>query len=293
MSTKHSLLRKHPFFSSNFPLNIEHHCLNDKPTGQYSLHWHNFFEIEFVVNGNGEHSINGVNHPLARGWLYLVKPSDRHSLISNPNDSLDIFTIQFDSSIVNSQTIDRLLEAPSPLFNYYDGEDFDFLYHYLTQMLRYFQQLVDESKTILISMLSLLCLIICKNISSAGSHTTIDDLPFSIQKAVTYIMLNLKGNLTIKSIANTINLSPNYLGFLFREHMGMSVNAYVNKLRMERALEYLRQTDLTTKEIAQEVGFSSASYFVQKYHEYYGVSPSSVRSNVNSTAPNAIPESDQ
>ena len=46
---------------------------------QIELHWHNFFEIDFMDDGRGMHRLNGVERPFTRGTLSVLSPFDFHS----------------------------------------------------------------------------------------------------------------------------------------------------------------------------------------------------------------------
>lgn len=279
MSSKTTIPRKLPFFTPAFPLYVAKHRLSEKPTGRYALHWHDFFEIELVVGGRGEHCINSVSHPLSKGWLYLVKPTDRHSIVSDIHDPLEIFTVQFEGGVLSKDVLDRLLNAPAPLFTQFDGNEFDFLYQLLCQMVRHSVSIVEDSRAILKTMLSLFCLVILKNTSPEGMHATEGSMPFLIQKAISHIFLNIKNDLSIRSIANALGVSPNYLGTQFNRHTGSTINEYVNQLRIERGRQFILQTELSVQEISVEVGFNSASYFIRKFREQYGISPTSLRNS--------------
>lgn len=54
----------------------------------------------------------------------------------------------------------------------------------------------------------------------------------------------------------------------------MSPNEYINKIRMESAMEMLRQSDLNITEIAEKTGFSSSRYFSTAFKKFTGITPS-------------------
>lgn len=279
MRKQSTIPRKIPFFSPTFPLYVARHCLNEKPRGQYVMHWHDYFEVEFVIGGHGKHIINDVSHDLTKGWAYLVKPSDRHSILSNPDDSLEMFTVQFESNMLSKDVLDMIVSASSPIIRFFDNDEYEFLYHLLSQMVRHSISMVEESRMLLKMMLSLYCINIARNATLRGLGANAEKYPLLVQKVISYILLNLKGDLTVKNIARSISASPNYIGNQFQIHTGSSISQYVNQLRLERAREFLMQTELSIQEIAYEVGFNSTSYFIHKFHERYGVVPMSLREN--------------
>ncbi len=54
---------------------------------------------------------------------------------------------------------------------------------------------------------------------------------------------------------------------------GMSTNEYINKLRMEKALQLIQTTKLSFTEIAEQVGFTTPSYFSTAFKQYTGQTP--------------------
>ena len=65
----------------------------------------------------------------------------------------------------------------------------------------------------------------------------------------------------------------------------MGPNEYINKLRMEKAAELLKQTDLSITVIAEQTGFSSSRYFSTAFKKYMGITPTQYKSQNVVTAP--------
>ena len=83
--------------------------------------------------------------------------------------------------------------------------------------------------------------------------------------------------LTLSAVAAQFGLSPQYFSTFFRENFGRTFTQHVNYLRIEQAARLLRETDLPVMEIAFNVGFDNFSYFIKRFREVYGVSPSHYR----------------
>ena len=94
-----------------------------------------------------------------------------------------------------------------------------------------------------------------------------------IRSAVQWIKDHMQEPISLPHIANQVGLSPHYVSRLFREETGCSVNQYITRLRMEKALELLRHTNKKVYEIAEEVGIPSYRYFTVTFRNWTGVSP--------------------
>jgi AraC family transcriptional regulator, carnitine catabolism transcriptional activator len=78
-------------------------------------------------------------------------------------------------------------------------------------------------------------------------------------------------------IAGSLNLSLSRLRSIFKKHTGMPLGRYLKYLRLQRAHELLRQTQLTVKEVMVQVGLTDHSHFARDYKKEFGESPSETR----------------
>lgn len=92
-----------------------------------------------------------------------------------------------------------------------------------------------------------------------------------------FVETNLHRPLTLAEMARHIHVTPNYLCRMFKRETGVTPRHYVQKLRMEKALERLADTDESVYGIAEQLGFESASYFTRVFRAKYGITPSVFR----------------
>lgn len=83
--------------------------------------------------------------------------------------------------------------------------------------------------------------------------------------------------ISLSTAAEYLNLSPGYLGPLFKAEYGISFKAYLRRVRITRAKELMRDQRLNLTEIAQKVGYEDISYFSQLFVDETGVRPSEYR----------------
>jgi AraC family transcriptional regulator len=101
--------------------------------------------------------------------------------------------------------------------------------------------------------------------------------PHKLRRAVEYIDDNLKGELTLASIAESVALSPGHFAHAFRQATGVTPHRYVLERRVERAKNLLTHSDMSITEIANCVGCSSPSHFSVLFHRITGVTPREFR----------------
>ena len=85
---------------------------------------------------------------------------------------------------------------------------------------------------------------------------------------------NVEDPLTPKEIADVVGLSSRQIERLFNKHLGTSPKRYYLQLRLEKARDLLRQTNMPVTEICIACGFSSSSHFAKSYRSAFGISPS-------------------
>jgi AraC-like DNA-binding protein len=84
-------------------------------------------------------------------------------------------------------------------------------------------------------------------------------------------------NLSLKSIADVLKLSPGYLGRYFRSKESLSVADYINEVRLHHSLSLLEQTDDSIVEIMRKVGFNNESNFFKLFKKKIGTTPNEYR----------------
>lgn len=96
-------------------------------------------------------------------------------------------------------------------------------------------------------------------------------------EVVSLMEANIEEPLSLDELAHLSNSSPRQLQRMFKEHMGMSPTHYYLTLRLRKARELLRQTDMSILSITMACGFQSACHFSKTYREVFGVAPSTER----------------
>ena len=79
--------------------------------------------------------------------------------------------------------------------------------------------------------------------------------------------------LCLASISESVNLSPNYVGKLFKARTGMSVSAYITDVRLTHAAELIENSSLKINTILEQVGFINQSSFYKSFKQKYTVTP--------------------
>lgn len=98
-----------------------------------------------------------------------------------------------------------------------------------------------------------------------------------LKKIVELMADNLDEPYSAVELAKSAGLSVRQVERLFLRHLNMTPGRYYMRLRLERARELLRQTNMPILDIAIATGFTSHSYFAQSYRLLFGRPPSEER----------------
>jgi two-component system response regulator YesN len=88
---------------------------------------------------------------------------------------------------------------------------------------------------------------------------------------------NYAENLSLKYLGEKYYINSAYLGQLFKKQYGCSFKDYLNDVRTRKAAEMVLRTDKKVYEIAAEVGYKNLEYFINKFEELYGMTPTRFR----------------
>jgi two-component system response regulator YesN len=98
-----------------------------------------------------------------------------------------------------------------------------------------------------------------------------------IERAKGYIEQNYHRRLSLSSVAMLLHLSPNYLSRLFRRETGMTLTAYVHRVRLEHARLLLAEGERSISEIAYLVGYQNYRDFYRNFVKFENASPRQVQ----------------
>jgi len=98
-----------------------------------------------------------------------------------------------------------------------------------------------------------------------------------LRRIVELMADHLDEPLSASRLARSVDLSVRQVERLFLRHLAMTPGRYYMRLRLERARELLRQTNMPILDVAIATGFTSHSYFAQSYRLQFGRPPSEER----------------
>ncbi|BDI30220.1 hypothetical protein CCAX7_22710 [Capsulimonas corticalis] len=243
-------------------------------------HTHDFWEMMYVVSGDGLHVVNGAARTLGEGDLLLIRPSDIHRIAASPGASLLFINVAFRAGAwadflpvagLMSEAQAWTSGAQPPSARVDAGVRRDTALAAFRRALSAFQD--NPSRLELCrfwtSALPLL--------QHADADTTADSGPDWLRRSCramreTQNLIDGLPRLTALS-----GVSPAHLSRTIKQHRGQTPTEFVNDLRLARAATLLATTPDEIIDIAGDCGFDNLSYFYRRFRKKYGHTPRDYR----------------
>ncbi|WP_244833564.1 helix-turn-helix transcriptional regulator [Clostridium sp. BJN0001] len=99
-------------------------------------------------------------------------------------------------------------------------------------------------------------------------------------KIIGYLYIHLENSISLKDIANNLNLSVGYMCTSFKKNKSVSIMKYYKILKIQRAKTLLRETDKSVLEISTDLSFSNQGNFSRTFKKITGLSPKDYRNKI-------------
>jgi AraC-like DNA-binding protein/mannose-6-phosphate isomerase-like protein (cupin superfamily) len=242
------------------------------------VHWHDYYELGFVLEGEAVHAVNGVSHRVSPGSAFLLSPADFHSFEPVGDQSLRML-----NAVVHPELVERTLEAVQP-----EGElglpwsitaspgmedDVRRVAEEASERGSGWDIVVESAIRTMIVELARSSL----GASMADPEAVDAGPPAHVRRALRYVERHFREPLTLAQVAAVAHLSPHWFSEQFRRATGDSFQSYLKRRRLQFARALLESTELGVTEVGHAAGFSDPSYFARAYRSHYGRSPSGSR----------------
>ena len=236
--------------------------------GESHLHWHDYYEFEYIKSGSITYQHNGNSYTLSSGSAFLVTPSDYHNIIAH---EAELYNIAFNDAQISQHFLEKIIsfsEEAIVQLNQPKREPVEQLLWLLLQEYERDDEFSEYSTHNLLETVLVYFLRALPNQKvSTKNHSS------AVMQAVSYIHRHFKEKLTLRQVASSIHLSPKYLGEIFKAEMGLSFSAYLMQTRLVFARNLLQNGRCTVAQAAFASGFNSPAYFSECFKKEYGYPP--------------------
>lgn len=259
----------------------------------YPRHAHNFFELVFIVSGNGTHQLNESGFEYNKGDVFLLTPNDEHEFVVNEKtvfgyvkftEQLFLEKTELVSALKGQKKLDAVIlhsnSIPGSVIK--NKRDKEIVFQLFQLLKMEYKEPSTYSRSVLLELFGALLIIISRNISKDDLTVAISEKD-KVNNILTYVRQNVLSNerIRIAEIAKEFHMSPNYVSIFIKKHAGISIQQYVFQTRMKMAERLLKQTSLTISEIAQKMRFTDSSHFTKAFKKYKQITPKEFRKSLN------------
>lgn len=96
----------------------------------------------------------------------------------------------------------------------------------------------------------------------------------TVLEMLDYIKNNYQEKISISDLSSKLAYSESMLNKKFKKEVHITFNEYLNRYRITKAIDLLKNSDYNITEISYMCGYSSAKYFARVFKKYLGISPS-------------------
>lgn len=264
---------------------------------QDSLHRHKYIQINYVNKGSGTHIINNRKIEIFKGDIFVIPPYVPHTILANEDKNLEI--IEFECSTQFILPSYEKYEDTSSYLDFAYLEPFmvaeenvklrfnldENLQHEVENILNealFEYQYKNPGYVLVAKALLLKLLVITGRAYSGAIKGTETEKLFNkfkdvIEKSRKYIYENYDKNISLNEVATAVNYSKSHFSYLFKVVTGQTFVEYLNKVRIDKAVELLKNTDKNIIEISYEVGYNSVANFNKNFKTITGLTPRKFR----------------
>ena len=98
-----------------------------------------------------------------------------------------------------------------------------------------------------------------------------------LSAVIDYVAEHFEEKIYVDSLAEIINVTSDYFIKMFKDSIGKTPIDYINGLRVNKAMQYLVETDMPMSDISDKIGFCNANYFHKIFKQYTDMSPLAYR----------------
>ncbi|OCA74422.1 hypothetical protein BBI00_08805 [Chryseobacterium arthrosphaerae] len=270
---------KHDYMYSPYEINYEK--VNECPLDGQVQH---YFEIVYIISGNGQQKINGHRVPYTSGDLLLLTPNDVCSF--EVEEITEFLRVAFHRNYIennalameNSLKLEHLLQTATTTKGcvLYNRSDKYLVKSLVDGIVRECINKSLYSKSLIEQLMNSLILLVARNIALEMPEELCETSEDKILNILQYIHTNIYDpkKIKIEKIGEAFGLSTTYVSRYFKKHTKQTLQNYIAYYRLNLIENKLLYTNLRIGEIAFELGFTDESHINRFFKKYKDVTPS-------------------
>lgn len=250
-------------------------------------HKNSYFEMVFILEGQGVQIINKHKLPYSPNKLFLLFPQDVHGF--EIHTTTRFFFLRFNKSYLKAQPKEWLQKLEYIFYNHNHMpgcilktiSDKPMIRSLSEALLREQQEAGIHHLEVIQQLLNTVITLAARNIALSQTLSR----PYTTQplSMLDYVHQNIYRPEALRAtqLAAHFHLSPTYVSEYFKRETGESLQQYINTYKMGLIEARLLHTNFRLNEIAAEFGFTDTSHLNKLFQKHKGISPSAFRKTGN------------
>ncbi|NCB01811.1 MAG: AraC family transcriptional regulator [Spirochaetia bacterium] len=239
--------------------------------GRTHSHGKNQYEIHYFLGGEGYFIDGRTTYIINPGVMFVSLPQIVHTIKTAEDNPITYYAILLHIEDEEKE-LQRLFEEQKDKRPYNIGTNYRFFFEEIKE--KALSASHNRRQSACHQIASLIYLV-----QDGGKGLTTDSDSRHLEKALRIMQTHVMDNLTLFDLAQELNLTESYFIRLFGQRMQQTPMKYYMKLKIEAASALLTCTDLSVKEIAAKLCFSSEFHFSKQFKSKTGLAPTYYRRN--------------
>ncbi len=253
------------------------------------LHSHIRFEITLINEGTGTYLINGKEHKIKKGEIFIIASNEQHCVTNVENGGLKMTNLHFEPRCLWGRSYDSLTDE-NINFCFSHNKNFDNripcgkadnLTRIIYEITEEFKNRNKEYRLKIKSLLNLLLITLIRDHGYSKDTVSLKKDRFNcIRNAIKYIDSHLSEPMSLEKLSELSGMSPNYFSALFHNVSGITLWDYYNSRRIDNAIFLLKEkNEQNILDIALACGFNNTANFNKAFKKATGTTPSKYRNS--------------
>ena len=263
----------------NFADSIEIHYLETFDNIEMKTHFHNSYEVIYIVEGGAEFKINNKNYTVSKDSIIFISNLESHELrvLEHPYKRYFIL-VKPDhfQSLINQPVLASIFKHRPSHFAHVINLNTclkNGLESIIKSMYEEYTKKEDFWDTILASNLNMFFIQLYRMHKEFFPLSTLNRSTSTVLEVQKYIDENFTESISLAGVSKLFYTDFYYLSHLFKKVTGYSFKDYLILLRISKAKDLLFYTAENVTSIALSSGFGNVNHFIRIFKKFEGITP--------------------
>jgi YesN/AraC family two-component response regulator len=226
-------------------------------------------EIVYIIKGRTKQVINGKDYDCEEGDFLFFYVGDKHGF--EPIGETSLINVAFDPKLMHHMELNRYFPIDKKIDCVVKLPRDDRIRAVsILRMMQYEYKSQKEGYICIVQ--NLLQSLVCILLRYGYYKSNFDE---RVQEMMRIITENC--NISINEIVNVMGYSGGHLSRIFKTATGISIKDYINKSKMLKAYDLVKETGLSVEKVMEMVDLSNKTHFYKLFNKYIGKNPGECR----------------